>query len=370
MTERQRGALVTVVALLIGLACAGAAAALVRFTAATTLEMLGVAAGGAGLVGLLCLAALARMRAQALATQVTVAVITPIVVLAVGVLVGARAMFSSDHDLRALLVFVLAAGALGGVVAVGLGRRIQRLASERARADALERSRRELVAWVSHDLRTPLAGLRAVIEALEDGIVEDAESVERYQAAMRRNLERMTDLVEDLFELSRIQIGALELQLQLTGIDQPIEEALASFAELAASKGVQLSAHVSSPVPTVELSQRELVRALGNLLDNAIKHTPPGGTVHLEAHEELADGELIVSVFDGCGGIPPGDLERVFELAFRGDVARSQPGGGLGLAITQGLVAAHQGRVEVENTAQGCRFSICLPLHVRIASAR
>jgi signal transduction histidine kinase len=239
-----------------------------------------------------------------------------------------------------------------------------RLAEARAQAAAIEQSRRQLVAWVSHDLRTPLACIRAMVEALEDGIVDDDETVARYYRTMQREVGRLSGLVDDLFELSRIEAGALGLDLERVALDELVSEAVAGASVIAGAKGIQLRGAVGEPSPVVELSTPEMARVVRNLLDNAIRHTPAGGTVWIEAGLDEGGSSAVVSVRDACGGIPADDLDHVFEMAYRGDAARTpgSAGAGLGLAVARGLVEAHQGTISVRNEGGGCRFTVRLPL--------
>jgi signal transduction histidine kinase len=219
------------------------------------------------------------------------------------------------------------------------------------------------VAWVSHDLRTPLAGIRAMFEALEDGVVADPETVSRYHRTMRVEADRLAGLVEDLFELSRINAGAPRADPQPVPLSDLVSDAIAGAAAAAAKKGVVLDGAEADPALAAELSSPDLARVVRNLLDNAIRHTPAGGEVVVEATVE--GGDTVVSVRDSCGGIADHDLDRVFDLAYRGDRARTpgdDGGAGLGLAIARGLVEAHAGRIEVRNEAPGCRFTVRVPL--------
>jgi signal transduction histidine kinase len=236
-----------------------------------------------------------------------------------------------------------------------------RLEEARKRERALEGSRRELVAWVSHDLRTPLAGIRAMAEALEDGVVDDPETVARYHNAIRIEADRLSALVEDLFELSRTQAGALRLHLERVSLGDLVTDLMAGSAPLAEAKGVHLERRVAASPPELAVSTPEMLRALRNIIENAIRHTPSDGTVVVEAGREV--NRAYVSVVDDGGGIPEGELERVFDVAFRGDQARTPgAGAGLGLAIARGLVEAHQGDISVRNENGGCRFTVRLPL--------
>jgi signal transduction histidine kinase len=276
----------------------------------------------------------------------------------------ANAMFLSRHDLGVVLTVLASAGTVALLSALLLGRQLarrsvfQREAADRERA--LEASRRELVAWVSHDLRTPLAGLRAMAEALEDRVVTEPAQVATYHATMTRETERLTAMVDDLFELSRIHAGALRLAAAALPLADVVSEAVAVLTPAAAAKGVRIRAGGTGSWPVVRGSDPELGRVVRNLLVNAVRHTPPDGTVELAAGAEGDTAWLAVQ--DSCGGIPAADLPRVFDVAFRGEPARSPAGGaGLGLAIARGLVEAHQGRIAVENAGPGCRFVIRLP---------
>jgi signal transduction histidine kinase len=225
----------------------------------------------------------------------------------------------------------------------------------------MERSRRELVAWVSHDLRTPLAGLRAMAEALEDNVAEDPEI---YHTRIRQSVDRLTGMVDDLFELSRIHAGALRLSLEHIPLADLVDEAVVGADPLARARGVRLSADVRTG-RSVCVDVNEVSRALTNLVANAIRHTPSDGAVRVEATER--DGRAVLAVVDACGGIPDDDLDRVFEVAWRGTAARTpEPlaGAGLGLAIVRGIVEAHSGEVDVRNVVGGCRFEVRLPVPV------
>jgi signal transduction histidine kinase len=378
--------------------------------ASDTFALLGWAVGSAAVAAVVAAVLLRVLRHASLAAQAGVAALAPVLAFAVALLGTGATMFISAHDLRALLVVTVAAGTVGLVTALVLGGRVAaasarlgdraqqigddgavspgvggsaggpselvrlaaeldgalvRLAETREQAAAAEDSRRQLVAWVSHDLRTPLSGIRAMVEALEDGVVDDPETVARYYRTMGRETDRLAGLVDDLFELSRIQAGALSLELEQIALDELVSDAVAGVSLAASAKGVDLRGEVASPTPVVELSIPEMARVVRNLLDNAIRHTPRGGTVWVEA--ALADDDhdtALVSVRDGCGGIPAPDLPRVFELAYRGDAARTpgDGGAGLGLAVARGLVEAHHGEISVRNEGQGCRFTIRLPL--------
>jgi signal transduction histidine kinase len=240
----------------------------------------------------------------------------------------------------------------------------EKLAFSMERERALEASRRELVAWISHDLRSPLAGLRAMAEALEDGMADDPA---RYHRQIRSEVERLSDMVNDLFELSRIQAGSLMLAPAPVSAYDLISDAIAGADPLAAGRGVQVADHGVAALP-LEVDGKEMTRVLANLLVNAIQRTPADGTVAVAA--QRVSGSAVLSVTDGCGGIPDQDLPRVFDTGWRGTAARTPPAGaGLGLAIVRGIVEAHAGQVAVRNVPGGCRFEVTLPMTPTAAAA-
>ncbi len=294
-----------------------------------------------------------------------VATLTTVLAFTAGVVATAEAMFLSPHDYHVALAVCASSGLVSLAIGLVLGRRLREMQAEAAAAAELreterrvEASRRELVAWVSHDLRTPLAGLRAMAEALEDGVAEDPA---RYHHQITVEVDRLSGLVDDLFELSRIQAGTLALTLEQVSLADVVSDALAGSDPLARSRGVRLAGHATGPVQ-LRADERELHRALGNLVVNAIRHTPADGTVEVVA--AAAPGEVVLSVTDGCGGIPEDDLSHVFDVAWRGTDARTpddSAGAGLGLAIVRGIVEAHHGTVDVRNVDGGCRFEVRLP---------
>jgi signal transduction histidine kinase len=244
----------------------------------------------------------------------------------------------------------------------GLAEAHERLGQARAREQAFEASRRELVAWVSHDLRTPLAGLRAMAEALEDRVVVDPGEVDHYHSQIRIETERLAAMIDDLFELSKIHAGALRLSPRVVGLEDLIADVVASAAPVARAKRVRLTGSAVRGMPVL-IDSAEFGRAVRNLVINAIRHTPPDGTIEILG--ELRSGVACVSVSDECGGIPLDDLPRVFDVAFRGESARTPDpsgGAGLGLSIARGIVEAHSGDISVLNTGPGCQFLITLPL--------
>jgi signal transduction histidine kinase len=316
--------------------------------------------------------ALRVLRGRSILVHIAVLLAATVIAVVSGVVTVAQAMFLSAHDLQVVLITVGASALVSLAVGLAFGRRLAASAVWAAQAEAQERKaeagRRELVAWVSHDLRTPLAGMRAMAEALEDGVVRDRETMGEYHRRIRVETDRMTRLVDDLFELSRINAGALRLVPTTVPLADLVSDALTTTAPLANSRRIRVVA-ADSGWPTVRASEPELARAVTNLLVNAIRYTPPDGTVHIAAGHDRADVWLAVS--DTCGGIPEEDLPRLFDVAFRGERARTPArglevppvaaGGGLGLAIVRGLVEAHGGRVEARNTAAGCQFVVRIP---------
>ncbi len=358
------------------------------------------AAVGAAAAGVIGAAALRLLRYRSLTMSLAVVSVVTVAALLAGTLSVAWAMFLSEHDLSVVTTVCGMAAVVSLAVALLLGRQVvggsralaaatralgdggpfaapehtptaelaelsrelaatsAKLSASRDRERALEASRRELVAWISHDLRTPLAGLRAMAEALEDGIAEDPA---RYHRQIRSEVERLSGMVGDLFELSRIQAGVLALTRARISVYDLVGDALAGATPLAAEHRVRLVGDTVDQVP-VEVDGREMTRVLANLLANAIHRTPPDGTVAVSARHDTASGSVVVSVTDACGGIPADDLPRVFDTGWRGTTARTPPAGaGLGLAIVRGIVEAHQGRTTVRNVPGGCRFDVSLP---------
>ncbi|MEU4192313.1 HAMP domain-containing sensor histidine kinase [Kribbella sp. NPDC026611] len=370
--------------------------------ALTTLWTLIVASVGA--------AVLWRFRGRSLRITLIVAALAPMAAALAAVLQSVRAMFISDHDSWVVLWTLAFAALLGLGMSVLLGhwistgsrdvgRRLRhlgtsyepadtvgrvvpaelaaltdelemtrkKLAESHRRERALEASRRELVAFMSHDLRTPLAGLRAVAEGLEDGVIDDVPGALRQ---MRSTVDRMTGLVDDLFELSRLSAAPLPRRRSAVSLRELAEDVAGENGEHARSEGVRLT--VSTPADEDRLAVQgdpdELTRAVTNLVGNAIRHTARGGTVTLAVDRE-PDGRVRLAVTDGCGGIAADDLERVFDIGWRGDEQRTpetapagrSSGGGLGLAIARGVVESHDGKIGVTNVNGGCAFQIDLP---------
>lgn len=321
------------------------------------------------------------------------------------VFVTARLMFASDHDLRLAAVLLIFAGgiatALGYFLATAVTEKIQRVeraaaalaAGEQdvrvevvgsdelarlsvtfnqmaARLAAAERSRREteqlrrnLLAWVGHDLRTPLSSMQALVEALADGIVIEPREVQRYLRTLQRDTASLSALIDDLFEMAQIEAGGLHLDKQPLSLADLISDTLESFALVAQERDVALAGSADPQMDPVLVDAGLVGRVLTNLVGNGVRHTPAGGTVAVTARQ-LDDG-VQVDVFDSGPGIPADDLAKVFVQFYRGEQSRSRAdggGSGLGLAIAQAVVEAHGGTIGVENRAEGgARFYFVLP---------
>ena len=387
---------------IVGFAATVVVAAVTAMPARDAIELIGIAAGAAAIAVILGVPLLAALRRRSFAVQVSVLALVIVVSIALGVFAAAREMFIAQHDLAVIEVVLVAVATVGVTAAVVLGGRLaatssslveatrrigssdpgvarpvsgpselarlaeeldlmeQRLDDARRRERAVEESRRELVAWVSHDLRTPLAAIRAMVEALEDGVVADPATVERYHSQMRVETERLTLLVDDLFELSRTQAGVLRLQLERVSLGDLVSDAIAGVAPVADAKGVRLVGRMEGPVPEVNVSTPEVLRARRNVVENAIRHTPADGSVMGEAGAEDHE-HVYVSVGDTGGGVPEADLDRIFDVAYQSDPARTAGGAGLGLAIARGFVEAHHGRITACNENGGARFTIRFP---------
>lgn len=311
-----------------------------------------------------------RLRHRSLAASMAVLVLVPLVAEVVGVLAVSGFMF--DRILVITLLVCLLTGLVTVPTALLLGRSIARRSvwerEARERERAAEASRRELVAWISHDLRSPVAGIKAMAEALADGVVAEPAEVTNYAGRISVESSRLSGMVDDLFELSKITTGALQLTMSAVPLGDVVSDAVAAQLPAASRKGVRLIADARD-WPVVLGSDPELARVVRNLLSNAVRHTPADGTVRLGVDTD--GGNALIRVDDGCGGIPEHEIGRVFDVAFRGTTARTPnangdtdapAGAGLGLAIARGLVEAHRGQIDARNHGPGCRFEVRLPL--------
>ena len=327
-------------------------------------------------------------------------------VVALGVVVGGSAlMFLSRHDLTLLLLLLgfsaiisfafgysmtasivsdlgtlaraarrLAGGDFGarartsgaGEIArlgTAFNQMAEQLQAAFGRERALEAGRRDMIAAVSHDLRTPLTTIRAMSEAVSDGVVTEPDEIRRYLTLIHGEVQHLGRLIDDLFELSQIESGALQLRLTTTYLPELLEQTLAPYRQQARDHGVALEPVAAADLPPVRADAGRLARVLRNLVDNALRHTPPGGVVRVEA-QPTGDGTVRVAVRDTGPGLAPDEIERVFDRFYRGQPGRTRDshdgngaptgaGAGLGLAIARGLVQAHGGRIWAERPPSG-----------------
>lgn len=318
--------------------------------------------------------------------------------------VTARLMFASPHDLQlAAVLLIFAAGIamlLGFFFSSGITRRIETLkntahhlaegdlsarspiegfdeiaslagsinhmADQLQKADAVQRElndlRRELVAWATHDLQTPLAAIRVQVEALADGMVDDPATAQRYLRTTQRQVNELSMLIDDLFQVAQIDAGGLIIQPKPCSLSDLISDALESFSALARERQVTLDGRADAGVDPVNLDALRIGRLLSNLIGNALRHTPPGGSVTVCAWRE--DQQVAITVSDTGEGISQADLPHVFDRFYRGEKSRNRGmgGAGLGLSIAQGIVKAHGGDITVESRPDhGTRFLIRLP---------
>jgi len=227
---------------------------------------------------------------------------------------------------------------------------------------ALEGLRADLIAWVGHDLQTPLASMRLRLEALADGLVDDPETTRRYLASAQRDVQSLSLLIDDLFQMAQLDTGGIPLDRANSSLSDLISDTLESFSELASRHGVTLEGRAQPGVDPLYMDTQRIGRVLNNLIANAIRHTPSGGRVEVRA--QRAGAQVEVSVADTGEGIPPQDLPHIFERFYRSEKSRSRltGGSGLGLAIARGIVRAHGGDIRVESIpGQGSRFTFTLP---------
>lgn len=225
----------------------------------------------------------------------------------------------------------------------------------------LERLRKELIAWIGHDLQTPLTSISAVIEALADGMVQDPEMEQRYFETAKKNISSLSHLIDDMFQMAQIDAGGLELHIESVSISDLISDTLESFTELAKRRYITLQGSVSPDLEEVQIDARRINRVLNNLIDNAIKHSPDNGLVEVRSNK--FERGIIVEVIDNGDGISQEDLPHIFDLFYRGDISRrsSTSGTGLGLAISKGIIDAHGGEIKVDSQPGLTCFTIFIP---------
>jgi signal transduction histidine kinase len=267
----------------------------------------------------------------------------------------ARRLGEGDLDARAGAVD---AGPELETLATSLDEMADRLRHAHDREREADRMRRDLITTISHDLRTPLASLRAMVEAIDEGVIKDLSTLRRYVSEMRRSVHQLGTMVDDLFELTQLDAGAIVAETRRARLDEVVSTALATVDLPAREKRLELVTDLGT-AGDIPCSPR-VARVLQNLLANAVRHTPADGTIRIEA--ERADGRLLVAIEDTGEGIAPDDLPRLFDPFFRADPARSGPGAGLGLALAKRIVEALGGRITAEpGASSGARFAIDLP---------
>jgi len=316
----------------------------------------------------------------------------------------ARLMFASEHDLLLATVLLIFAGGmamtLGLFLSSALTNRIRRLEqasrslaegdlavrvqvqgqdeiaalagafnqmalqleAAAAKQREVERLRSDLIAWVGHDLQTPLASIRAILEALADGMVDDPASVKRYLETAQRDVRSLSLLIDDLFQMAQIDAGGLRLERAPAALSDLISDTLESFSALAARQGVKLEGSAEADVDPVLMDTPRVGRVLNNLVNNALRHTPSGGSVEVRALRTARGVEVVVA--DTGEGIRAEDMDFVFERFYRGEKSRSRAtgGAGLGLAISRGIIEAHGGEIRLESDpGAGARFTFFLP---------
>jgi signal transduction histidine kinase len=322
----------------------------------------------------------------------------------INVYITARMMFASAHDLALATILLIFATGIAVTVGIFLAEtttaRIRQLhaaarqvasgnletrlpASGRDEMAGLTRSfnemvaqlqaaarkqreveilRRDLVAWAGHDLRTPLTSIRAIIEALADGLVSDEETRLRYLQTARRDIQSLSQLIDDLFEMALADAGGLQLNREPGSMADLISDTLERFSAQARQQGIMLEGSVEPGAESADMDVQRIGRVLSNLVTNALRHTPAHGRVTLTA---AARGEFVqVSVEDSGEGIRPEDLPFVFERFYRGEKSRSRASGGagLGLAIARGIVEAHGGSIDIASQpGEGTRVWFKIP---------
>jgi signal transduction histidine kinase len=318
--------------------------------------------------------------------------------------VTARLMFASQHDLMLATVLLIFAGGIAmslgyfvsaavtdGIMALNqaakeiaqgnlrarvpvtgqneiadLARMFNEMAAQLEAAARKQREvdllRRNLLAWVGHDLRTPLTSVRLIVEALADGVVEDPSTIQRYLQTAQRDIRSLSRLIDDLFEMAQLDAGGLQLKLCPNSISDLVSDTLESFSAQAAHQSVTLKGSIAPGVDLVLLDAQQIGRVLANLVSNALQYTPSGGTVEVSAW--ATTGGVQVQVCDTGDGIAAEDLPHIFEQFYRGEKSRSRAtgGAGLGLAIAKGIIEAHGGHIGVKSMpGDGTCFLFTLP---------
>ena len=249
------------------------------------------------------------------------------------------------------------------VLSTAFNRMAEQLQAADRKQRELDNMRRDLIAWVSHDLQTPLTSVRAILEALSDGVVEDPETVGRYLSTAQRDVKNLSALIDDLFQMAQLDAGGFPLHRAKASLGDLVSDTLESFAELAKQGEVTLEGNLETDVDPVTMDTQAIGRVLNNLIGNALRHTPRQGRVSVWVRRAGPGVEVTVS--DTGEGIRAEDIPHVFERFYRGDASRSRArgaGAGLGLAIARGIVRAHGGEIRVESEiGRGAQFTFHIP---------
>ncbi len=317
---------------------------------------------------------------------------------------SAQMMFSSQHDLLLAIVLLVFAGGMATVLGyflsgtitqriqllknaaeniahgelstrvpvqgydevAGLAKTFNQMAEQLQESDSkqreLEHMRRDLIAWVGHDLQTPLTSVRAILEALSDGVVEDPATASRYLRTAQRDVNSLSALIDDLFQLAQLDTGGFPLDRANASLNDLVSDTLESFNEPAKQREIKLEGNVEYNVDPVNMDTQAVGRVLNNLIGNALRHTPDQGRVSVWVHRTGKGIEVTVS--DTGEGIREEDLPHVFESFYRGEKSRNRDtgGAGLGLAIARGIVQAHGGEIRVESKpGRGTLFTFNIP---------
>lgn len=406
--------------LVLALALALVGASLILHTPSSDLEPLVLymlaSSGASVLVGLGALLLLRLWPGMSLRLKMTLPPLVAAVVISVNVYVTARLMFIADEDVGLLLLlllfgFILSLGLSWAVAGpcVAIIRTLEQGARHIARGDysvrlpadviagkdelgqlgesfnsmaervqeSFERQRegeqaqRQFMAATSHDLRTPLTSIRAMVEAIDDGVVTDPATIARYIHTIRGETQHLSVLIDDLFELSRLDAGVLQLHRSSTWVDTLISDTLEAMHSAAAAKGVALIGQVGDNLPPVRIDVQRIQRVFFNLLQNAIQHTPAGGAVLIRASALKSKRPgVVVDVADTGVGIPGSDLPHIFDRFYRGEPSRTRESlhgkgalshAGLGLTIARALVEAHGGQITALSPCPGWPLDIARP---------
>lgn len=318
---------------------------------------------------------------------------------------SAELMFASQHDLLLAIVLLVFAGGIAMILGyflsstvtervyllksaaeqlakgeldtrvpvtgrdevASLSRTFNQMAEQLQAADQKQRQldslRRDLITWASHDLQTPLTSMRAILEALSDGVVDEPEMVKRYLMTAQRDVMSLSALIDDLFQMSQLDAGGFPLHLAQSSLSDLVSDTLESFSQLAKQDEITLEGSVDSDVDPVLMDTQAIGRVFNNLISNALRHTPGQGRISVWVRRTGSGVEVTVS--DTGEGIRAQDLPHIFERFYRGDASRSRnrgSGAGLGLAIARGIVRAHGGDIRVESElGKGTQFTFQIP---------